>query len=277
MHKFPLGHFYSSVPSDQDVARAIARRTTALALSPQLELTGVDVREKHQLALMQHLAPYYKEIDFPRTRMPSHYYYYANQSFSFSDAIVYACMIRHLRPKRIVEIGAGFSTAAAVDTIRRLDYDCNITALDPYPRPMVQQLAHDNQIELINQAVQDVPNSLFHVLQPNDILFVDSTHVMKAGSDVHHIFFEVLPLLSVGVYIHFHDMFWPWEYPVAWLQARNNWNELYVMKTFLQYNQCFDIELFLHFLWRRHPSAMKCWMPAGAENHGGGLWLKRVR
>ena len=277
LHKFPLGHFFSTIPSDDDVDYAIEKRAKQLS-HPTSDATGIRLRASEQLCNLRTIARFVPKVDFPLHPSPSHYYYFLNQSFSFSDAIVYSCMIRHLRPKRVVEIGAGFSTAVAVDTIQAAQFDhaCEIVAVDPFPRPLVQRLVRDRQITLLSQPVQQAPSSLWQSLVANDILFVDSTHVMKAGSDLQTILFEILPLLAKGVYVHFHDVFWPWEYPTAWLRARNNWNELYVLRAFLQYNQVFVITIFLDYLWHEHSELLRTLIPKGQANPGGGLWLQKT-
>ena len=113
-------------------------------------------------------------------------------------------------------------------------------------------------------------------LASGDILFIDSTHVSKAGSDVNHIFFKILPSLAEGVNIHLHDIFYPFEYPKEWIYEGRAWNENYVLHAFLQYNSAFKITFFSNFLARFHHRTFHEKMPLCMKNTGGSIWLQRV-
>ena len=110
----------------------------------------------------------------------------------------------------------------------------------------------------------------------NDVLFIDSTHVSKVGSDVNYIFFEILPRLRSGVHIHFHDIFYPFEYPKEWVYEGRNWNEIYMLRAFLQYNSDFQITYFQHMMTQRHRAFFQERMPLSVKNLGGNIWLKRT-
>src|SRR5690606_22964232 len=112
----------------------------------------------------------------------------------------------------------------------------------------------------------------FDRLEADDILFIDSTHVAKTGSDVNYILFEILPRLKSGVLIHFHDVFYPFEYPRDWVFAGRNWNEDYLLRAFLMYNPAFEIILFSHYLHKHHPDAFAA-IPLCYNNRGGNLWI----
>ena len=96
---------------------------------------------------------------------------------------------------------------------------------------------------------------LFRELHAGDVLFVDSTHVAKVGSDVNHIFFEILPILQPGVVVHFHDIMYPFEYEPKWIYTGVAWNEAYMLRAFLMFNPTFKILLFNSFLAHLHPCA----------------------
>src|SRR6185295_14291779 len=118
--------------------------------------------------------------------------------------------------------------------------------IEPYPDLVKRLLRPDDfdRVQFIRSLVQDVPLKIFDVLEANDILFIDSSHVCKVGSDVYHELFRILPRLRPGVIIHFHDIFWPFEYPEDWLREGRAWNELYLMRAFLQHNEAYEILLF---------------------------------
>jgi hypothetical protein len=127
---------------------------------------------------------------------------------------------------------------------------------------------------IIQSDVQLITLDNFEKLQAGDILFIDSTHVVKTGSDVNYILFEILPLLRSGVFIHFHDVFFPFEYPKEWVYEGRNWNEDYFLRAFLMYNNKFEIRLFCEYIHRHHKVAFKD-MPLTYKNTGGNLWLEK--
>ena len=137
---------------------------------------------------------------------------------------------------------------------------------------------HDRErLDLVQTPVQDVSLSFFDELADGDILFVDSTHVAKVGSDVNHVFFQVLPRLAPGVVVHFHDIEYPFEYSKQWIYEGRAWNEAYLARAFLQYNEMFEILLYPSYLARFHSDALQRTLPLCASRPGSSLWLRRVR
>lgn len=116
--------------------------------------------------------------------------------------------------------------------------------------------------------------AVFEKLNKGDILFVDSTYVSKTGSDVNYILFEILPVLKKGVIIHFHDVFYPFEYPKEWVFQGRNRNESYILKAFLMYNESFEIKLFSEYLHRHHKEVFED-MPLCYLTAGGNLWVEK--
>ena len=185
-------------------------------------------------------------------------------------------MIRFAQPKRIIEIGSGFSSFVMLDT-NELFFDGRIrlTFIEPHGDRLRSRLKGNDLgvAEIISRRVQDVELARFDELGAGDILFVDSSHVSKAGSDVNHILFEILPRLSQGVLVHFHDMFYPFEYPLDWFARGDFWNEDYILRAFLQYNSAFKIRIRNQFLGTFHPEKLGESMPLCMKNIGGSLWL----
>jgi hypothetical protein len=128
----------------------------------------------------------------------------------------------------------------------------------------------------VEACVQKMPVTLFSELQANDILFIDSSHVAKLGSDVNYLIFQVLPRLQPGVLVHIHDIMWPFEYSREWVMEGRAWNEVYLMRAFLQYNRAFDILLFNSFLGHRYRDLLGGLMPTFLANSGGSLWLLKT-
>jgi len=118
------------------------------------------------------------------------------------------------------------------------------------------------------------PEELVSGLEPGDFFFIDSTHVVKAGSDVVWLYLHVLPLLPPGAIVHIHDVFWPFEYLDDWLREGREWTEIYLLHAFLMYNADWEILLFGSWLWHEHPELV----PADlAASQPGSIWLRRTR
>ncbi|NEQ44789.1 MAG: class I SAM-dependent methyltransferase [Leptolyngbya sp. SIOISBB] len=270
----PPGHYYSPIP---DLAEISSKEADIFAPPPK-EISGINMHEDEQLKLLHQFIPFYREIPFQATSKEGLRYYFENPSYSYSDAIFLYCMIRHTNPKTIIEVGSGFSSCVSLDTRDQyLDQTVQTIFIEPYPQ-LLESLVRpeDHQtMTLIPSPLQDVNLEVFEQLKPNDILFIDSTHVSKIGSDVNYLFFEILPRLSSGVYIHFHDIFFPFEYPKTWLYEGRAWNEAYLLRGFLQYNDAFDIVLMNTFMEYFHASFFAENMPLCLKNPGGSIWLRK--
>jgi hypothetical protein len=154
----------------------------------------------------------------------------------------------------------------------------NVTFVEPHPDRLFSLLREDerHRYTTITRPVQDVDLDLFTALSANDILFVDSSHVSKVGSDVNHLMFHILPALANDVVVHFHDVFYPFEYPKEWVYEGRAWNEDYLLRAFLQYNATFQILLFNSYLAQFHRCLLATCMPLALKNTGGSLWLRKV-
>ena len=157
-----------------------------------------------------------------------------------------------------------------------LNNGINLTFIDPDVTRLYSLIRETdkNSTTIIEKDVQQIPLDIFKKLEPGNILFIDSTHVTKTGSDVNYILFEILPLLKSGVFIHFHDIFYPFEYPKDWIFGGVNWNEDYILRAFLMYNNKFEIKLFAHYLHIHHKNLFKE-MPLCYKNTGGNLWIEK--
>jgi predicted O-methyltransferase YrrM len=259
------GHFYSPHTSEADVARAIAAPTLHAA---------VDLRAEKQLTLAAELAPMWAEL--PQDRRWSGDA--RNDQFALADAAVYSAMLRMLRPQRVVEVGSGYSSAVALDARDAFGLTMALTFIEPYPDRLERLLtpADHETATIRREMVQDTPLEVFEALAPGDVLFIDSTHVVKAGSDVEHLLFRVLPSLPVGVVVHIHDMFWPWQYPNGWLRAHRDWNELSAVHAFLAYNASWELVLFSDWLWAEHPELVARHLPGASRQRPGSLWMRRT-
>jgi methyltransferase family protein len=270
----PPGHFYSPIPAISDLRRDHAR----LFREPTRTLPGIDLNERQQLELLAGFKSYYADLRFPEEKTSGQRYFYQNNFYSYSDAICLYFMIRHLRPARVIEVGSGFSSCVTLDTNDHFfGGDIRCTFIEPYPERLLSLLKPGDaeRIEIVRERLQDVPVDHFLELQSGDILFVDSTHVAKIGSDVTYIFAEILPRLAPGVHVHFHDVFYPFEYPAAWVYGGRAWSEAYVLRAFLSYNRDFEIVLFNTFLEHFHREVFATDFPLCLRNTGGSIWIRR--
>jgi hypothetical protein len=269
----PPGHFYSPVPGRADREAAIA----ALDWHPT-SLPGVDLNTEGQMALLERLRGWYDDLPFSVEADGRHRYRFANPTYSYADGIIYACLLQELRPTRVVEVGSGWSSALLLDINEvRLGGGTDITFVEPFPELLGQVTRPGDLDGRLRQApLQTMPHDLFTALDDGDILFIDSTHVARTGSDVNFLFFEILPRLRHGVYVHFHDVFYPFEYPAQWLLEGCSWNEDYLLRAFLQFNSAFKIELFATYIEHEREDWFAEHMPKCLMNPGGNIWLRRI-
>jgi hypothetical protein len=270
------GHFHSPIPAIDDIRNDHAR----LFREPRRSLPGIRLNELRQLELLHAFKPYYADLDFPERKSPGHRYFYENAYYSYSDAIFLYCMLRHLRPLRIIEVGSGYSSCVTLDTNQRFfGGRIRCTFIEPHPDRLISLLepVEASRLDIMPCRLQDVPiEQVSKQLGPNDVLFIDSTHVAKVGSDVNYIFTELFPSLSVGVYVHLHDIFYPFEYPSDWIYEGRAWSEAYLLRAFLSYNRDFEIVLFNTFLEHFHRGLFATHFPLCLRNPGGSIWLRRV-
>jgi hypothetical protein len=244
-------HYYEPIPD--------FRAITLEQITRRREFAGIDFHWDEQLALLNELSGYQEEL---RTLV----FDFENGFFSGFDAAVYYSLIRHLKPQRIIEIGGGYSTRIAAAALREGKLIC----IEPYPERLN---GIGPSVELIQKRVEEIDVDFFSCLEANDILFIDSSHAVRFGSDVCYEFLELLPRLAPGVWIHVHDIFFPHDYPAEWLiERRMALNEQYLLEAFLSFNQKFQGALANYWLCFDHPDAAARLWPTG----GSSLWMKRV-
>lgn len=269
----PPGHFYSPLPSSSEIATAFARG----GFGPPFP--GVDLNEAGQQALLEKFADYYPEQPFPEEPAPGGRFHLRNPSYGHFDAIMLYCMLRHLGPKRIIEVGSGYSSAAMLELNERVfGGSMELTFIDPDMsrlRPLLRP-GDETRVKLIESCVQDVPLAAFAALEAGDVLFIDSSHVSKIGSDVNHLFFQVLPVLRVGVHIHIHDIATNLEYPRQWLEEGRAWNEQYLLRAFLMYNRAFEVTLLSAWLFDTRNDFFRERLPLCTRSGGGQMWLRKT-
>jgi predicted O-methyltransferase YrrM len=282
--RFPPGHYYSAIPDPTTIGSCSATPCPSV-------IKGIDLRVNEQLALFSRFADFYETPPF-HDPTKSRRFKIENDSFSYDDAPILYYMLRSLKPRRIIEIGCGNSTACMLDINERyFNNSIAMTLIDiDLHNPRMPLLESDKaRIRLHEQPVQAAELALFQELDRNDLLFIDSSHVVKHGSEVQHILFEILPVLRPGVVVHFHDISYPFDYPVVLLQKKIYWNEAYALRAFLMNNSQYSIYFWLNFLLRSHQSRLvnltrfvplESWRARfgakpGYDDAGGSLYLQK--
>ena len=250
-------------------------------LSEDRELLGIDWNVTEQLELLKRFHYNDELVKFPMDREAEHQFFYRNGFFESGDAEFLYNMIRHYKPKRIFEIGSGQSTliaASAVKANRGEDpgYQCEHVCIEPYEVGWLDQL----DVDVVRKPVESIDTSLFGQLDENDILFIDSSHMIRPQGDVLFEYFEILPILKSGVLIHIHDIFSPKDYLEEWIQSVCFWNEQYLLEAFLSYNHEFKIIGALNFLKHHYPDELTAVCPVLKEQlesrEPGSFWLRRA-
>lgn len=268
----PPGHYYSPVPDLKEIRRQADR----VYRRPD-HLEGLDLNEEAQVALLKTLAPLANDVAFNADPGPDWRYFTNNPAYGAGDAVLMQAFLRHLQPAHYLEVGSGWTTALALDTKDRwLDGRMRITCIEPYPDDLNTLLRPTDDVQVIASPVQDVALDRFEELAPGDFLFIDCSHVVKTGSDAHYLITRVLPVVPAGVYIHIHDIFWAFEYPMGWIEQGRAWSEAYLLHAFLLFNSAFEIVFFNDWLMCTHHDLVKTEVPSLELAGGGGaIWLRR--
>ena len=276
---FPDGHFYSPVV-DRDLLRS--RRGEIWA--ERDSLPGIDFNDPSHREILTRVFPrFIGDFDYPEKAVGSaaapEGYFLDNSQFSWLDARALFVMLRWLAPRRMIEVGSGFSSLLSADVNQRflggqMDFRC----IEPYPRPFLEN-GFDGLTELIVAPVEAVPIETFEALQAGDMLFIDSSHVSKTGSDVNYMMLQVLPRLNPGVVIRIHDIFLPNEYKEEWvLEEGRSWNEQYLVQALLIHSSGFEVLFGCSYAYQQFPDAVReaLMLPEGEGFGGGSLWIRRI-
>jgi predicted O-methyltransferase YrrM len=250
-------HYYEPLPDFRSITREQTERKRAFP--------AIDFRRDEQLRLLRELEPYALELQ--QTDV-------VNDYFSGLDAVVYYSLIRQLKPRRIIEIGGGYSTRIANKALAA-NQSGRLTCIEPHP----DERLDGSRVHLVTKRVEELDVSFFAALEANDILFIDSSHTVKFGSDVCYEFLEILPALKRGVWVHVHDIFFPHDYPAEWLLKRRlALNEQYLLEAFLSFNHDFEIALANHWLQLECPNEVaRLWSNAVSSGAGASsFWMRRV-
>ena len=273
---FPIGHFYNQYPLVEELEDKSGK-----LYDPEKEIKGINFNVERQLEMLKEMTEQYdrllpwKNIDDPEES--SLRYRYGNDSFSPGDAIGLFSMLQVIKPKRMIEVGSGWSSAVSLDTNETLmGNSIQLSFVEPYPDRLKAILKKSDNVELREENLENIEMEYFQKLDDGDILFIDSSHVSKMGSDVNYLFFDIIPSLKNGVYIHLHDVFSWFEYPMEWIKMGRVWNEQYLLRAFLQYNESFEIVYFQNMMEKKFPEQF-VGFPKDKPIHGGSFWMRKIK
>lgn len=235
------------------------------------DLPGIDFNVAGQLALLASFQ------DVEAAAQGDDGFDPGNNSFKSGDAELWFHVVKHCRPRRIIEIGSGHSTRMAIRATRQLKaadpaYACEHTCIEPYEAPWLEQTG----VKIIRQPLQAVDLSLFDGLASGDILFIDSSHIIRPQGDVLIEYLQVLPRLASGVVVHIHDIFTPRDYIRQFFDVPRFWNEQYLLEAFLSDNANWEVLLAANMMMHDHYDLMrsKCiWLTPDREP--GSFYMRR--
>lgn len=273
---WPNGHYYSPVVKPDQATKSYWLKE--IDTNPEA-IHGIDLDLVDMIEFWRSNSDYFFANTFPDAPNGLTRFHNENGSFPGGDAVFLGAMMRKHRPKSIIEVGSGNSTACMLDWAERTALSgLRLTCIEPDPIRLKERLRPGDTVKIISQNVQDVPLTVFSELDEGDILFIDSTHILKTGSDVHYELFHVLPALRSGVIIHFHDCAYPFEYPKEAVFDMNfSWNEAYALRGFLMYNSAFKVVFWNSMFYRFCPPEMRAEFSTRlSSNPGGGIWIKKL-
>jgi hypothetical protein len=272
--KNPPGHFFSPVVDPDEVRDYVAM---ARDVEPH-DIAGIEFPLEAMAEFWRKNRDFIASTPFTEQPSPANRYCYRGGPYSYGDGITARAMVGHFRPRRVIEIGSGLSSACMLDAAEHAGIeDFHLTCIEPYPARLKSVLRPDDEgtrVTLHERPVQGMPLDMFRALEPNDFLFIDSTHVLKTGSDVHYELFYILPALKPGVLVHFHDCRWPLEYSdIQIFQKNYSWNEVYAVRALLMHSTRYKVFFSGSLFAKHHRKLVAETAPAFLRNPGSALWL----
>ena len=196
------------------------------------------------------------------------------------DAVTLYSMIRHIKPKRLIEVGCGYSSRCSAAALKRNLAEgspCEATYIDPYPSPVLAGIELPGKF--VKQKIERIPLEVFQALESGDVLFIDTSHVIKMQNDCEYEFIHVLPSLKPGVYVHIHDIYTPFDYPVDWSVGpgtqRGASNEQYAMECLLSGGGDWETVLPVHQLWREQRQLLA--PMGGTDDRPTAYWIRKLK
>ncbi|MDP4285491.1 MAG: class I SAM-dependent methyltransferase [Bacteroidota bacterium] len=274
---FAPGHYYSPLA---DPGEYKAQQSKDFA-SPNFVPAEIDFNRAQQVSLLKAFAGFYAEMPFTEKDKGTNRFSFDNIFFTYADAISMYSMLRVYKPRRLIEIGSGFSSALVLDTNELFfNNGIHLTFIEPNPERLYQNLRGSETVNIIAQKIQDVELDIFKTLEAGDFLLIDTSHVSKSGSDVNHIYFNILPYLKKGVIIHIHDIFFPFEYPEKWvIEEKRSWNEIFLLRSFLAFSNAFKMIFFNDYIQKMEHRYIEENIPLFLKRNTtvcGGMWIEKT-
>ncbi|MBX3044796.1 MAG: class I SAM-dependent methyltransferase [Candidatus Kapabacteria bacterium] len=257
------------------------------SLRDDRDLPGINLNTLCQLDILNKFCYQNELLSFPFDKCAHNEYYYNNEWYSTGDSEYLYSLVRYLKPKQIFEIGSGLSTlmvrnAVAKNQTEEPDYNCRHICIEPYECGWLEELEN---VEIIRKKVEDVEIAFFKELQSGDVLFIDSSHVIRPQGDVLYEFLEILPNLSAGVIVHIHDIFTPKDYIDGWVYRHSFWNEQYLLEAFLSNNDNWEIIGATNYLAYNHKELFSEKFPLFARKTGyknlvgepRAFWIRKIK
>lgn len=247
--------------------------------SQPIELNGINWNIDKQLNLLSDLH-FTNEIEgaFPSASENMDEFHFNNHAFEAGDAEFLYQLIRLKKPQRIIEVGSGFSSRIAARAIKKNQQEnpeqkVEHICIEPYEMPHLEKQG----FTVIRDKVENISPAFFEKIEKNDLLFIDSSHIIKPAGDIIHLYLHILPTLPSGVIVHIHDIFSPRNYPTEWLTNEIRlWNEQYLVEAFLTHNNQWEVLATLNLLKHSHYSCLKKVCPYLTPTHEpGSLYIQK--
>jgi hypothetical protein len=255
------------------------KRNLIQPLSNDRVLPGIEWNIQEQVSILSQLTYSHELTNIPENYLDELTFHFKNDSFESGDAEYWYSIIRFRKPKRIIEIGSGHSTkmaqkAIAQNQLENTAYQCEHICIEPYEMPWLEKL----NVTVIRERVEKIDKTIFQRLEAGDILFIDSSHVIRPQGDVLYEILELLPSLKIGVIVHVHDIFTPKDYPEHWVVGEVRfWNEQYLLEAFLTSNRDWKIIGALNFLHHRYYEKLKAVCPKlSPDSEPGSFYIQKV-
>jgi hypothetical protein len=271
---YPPGHFHSPL---LDI-RTLGPNDSNLPFDGVEYWEHVNLRPDEQRSYYEGLVNRFLLPAFPSQKTEGSRYFTENKWFGASDAFTLRGIIQKEKPRRIIEVGSGFSSVVMLDTLANAHLPAALTFIEPNPDRLYSLLSPEDwtRSRILVNRVQEVPLSVFDELEAQDLLFIDSSHVAKVGSDVTFLFLRILPRLKPGVIVHIHDVFYPYSYPASWIREGWSWNESLILRSFLVGNPHFQLMAFNSYAASSFPEVFRERFPSFLKRPGGSIWIRRV-
>jgi len=263
-------NFYSNIPLIDEIENSFEYR----AGQPEIYNSGVFDPQRIR-SFIDDISVYAGEFSPPQDGDKDNPagYFWKNPAFSYSDAMSYYCVLRHLRPDHVLEIGSGFSTLIADEALKRNGHG-RITLIEPYPKEFLRHLDTVDKID--ERFAQDIPLAeLIELVESAGVWFIDSTHTVKIGSDCLYLYLKVMPAISTDLLVHSHDIFLPFGMPkLIALEKHVYWTEQYLLYAYMLDNPKIEVVFGSAYVNRLMPDAMQTLMAGKYPGGGGSLWYR---